>query len=168
MKKYLLLLTVIFFVTCSYGQKGFGFDVGIASSKAPMLDVKYFFNKNAASIGVSYQIFNDALGKKNDLIPGTYAIGDGNYFFSVDIGYTRIVSKNFSVSGEVSIGQKSYYQNLSDNDFSAGGYHRITSKTSKVGVGGIVTYNINAMVGVFAGYNSLRQAAVGVELRFVH
>ena len=67
MKKYLVLATVIFLVIFSNAQKGFGFDLGIATSKAPMFDVKYFLNENAFSIGLSYQVFNDALGKKGTL-----------------------------------------------------------------------------------------------------
>ena len=168
MKKYLALATVIFLVIFSNAQKGFGFDLGIATSKAPMFDVKYFLNENAFSIGLSYQVFNDALGKKRDLIPGTNAIGDGDYFLTVDIGYTRILSEKFSVSGEVSIGSRKYYQNISDNDFPKGGYHRITNTKSIVGVGGIITYNANNTVGFFAGYNSIREAAAGVQIKFVH
>ena len=169
MKKYLVLTTVIFLVIFSDAQKGFGFDLGIATSKAPMFDVKYFLNENAFSLGLSYQIFNDALGKKESgVIPGTNAIGDGDYFFTVDIGYTRILSEKFSVSGEISVGSRKFYQNLSDNNFSEGGYHRIYKTKSIVGAGGIITYNANNTVGFFAGYNSIREAAAGVQIKFVH
>jgi len=94
MKKYFVLLFVLFFVMIVKSQNGFGIDVGIGTSKAPMIAAKYYFDKNAASIGATYQIFNDALGKKHDLIPGTTAIGDGDYFFSIDVGYTRVLTEN--------------------------------------------------------------------------
>src|SRR5689334_9233537 len=102
MKKYSILLLVLFAVTGAKSQNGFAVDVGIGTSKAPMIGVKYYFDKNAASIGVSYQVFNDALGKEKDLIPGTPAIGDGDYFYSFDIGYTRIINEDFSVSADLS------------------------------------------------------------------
>ena len=169
MKKYLFSFTVIFFVTFSHAQRGFGFGVGIATSKAPMVDIRYFLNKNAVSIGVSYQIFNDALGKKNkELIPDTHAIGDGYYFFSVDIGYTRILSEKFSVSGEVSIAKKTHYQNLKYDNLSQESYHRTLKTTSVIGVGGIIIYNANDFFGIFAGYNSIREASIGVQFKFVH
>ena len=66
MKKYSILLLALFFVMIATSQNGFGLDVGIGTSKAPMIAVKYYFDKNAASIGASYQVFNDALGKKKD------------------------------------------------------------------------------------------------------
>lgn len=169
MKKYLLFPALIFFVTFSFGQKGFGFDVGFSTSKAPMMDVKYFVNKNAGSIGFSYQVFNDALGKKEPgVIPGTNAIGDGDYFYSVDIGYTRVLNEKFCISGEISIGQKIFYQNLSDITFAQGGYHRTVSKKSEVGGGASLTYDINDNVGIFAGYNSIRQGSLGIQFRFLH
>jgi len=166
MKKYSILLLILFFVMDVKSQDGFAADVGIGTSKAPMIAVKYYFDKNAASIGASYQIFNDALGKKNDLIPGTTAIGNGDYFFSIDVGYTRVLNEDFSITGEVSIGQKKYYQNLSDDNFSQGGYHYIYKTKSQVGGGAYLTYNFNATFGLFAGYNSMREATFGLEIRF--
>jgi len=169
MKKYLLFPAFIFLVTFSFGQKGIGFDLGFSTSKAPMVDVKYFVDKNAGSIGFSYQVFNDALGKKEpDVIAGTNAIGDGDYFYSVDIGYTRVLSEKFCISGEVSIGQRIYYQNLSDITFAQGGYHRTIEKKSVIGGGASLTYDVNEHVGVFAGYNSLREGSLGIQFRFLH
>ena len=107
MKKYLVLLPSTFLSSFAYAQNGFGFDVGMATSKAPMIAVKYYLDKNAPSIGFSYQVFNDALGKEEDLEAWrVLAIGDGDYFYSFDIGYTRVLSEKFSIGGEVSIRDK--------------------------------------------------------------
>jgi len=168
MKFFFTLLLLIFLTALSYGQRGFGFDAGFSTSKAPMVAVKYFVEKNAASIGMSYQVFNDALGKKeDDFIPGTTVIGDGHYFYSIDIGYTRILSENFAVSGEISFASKKYYQNLSDYSFSQGGYHRIYKTESEVDVGAFLFYYFSDTFGMFGGYNSIRQASIGVEFRFL-
>ena len=169
MKKQLALLSMAWVTVACFGQRGFGFDVGFSTSKAPMVALKYFLDKNAASIGFSYQFFNDALGSKEDaLIPGTIAIGDGDYFYSVDAGYTRVLSDNFALSVEVSFVKREYYQNLSDNSFSEGGYHVIYKTKNEVGFGGFLTYYVSDLVGLFAGYNSTRKAAIGVQFRFLH
>jgi|GEM_PF-1386067 len=168
MKKSFTLLSLFFLTALSYGQRGFGFDAGFSTSKAPMVAIKYFIDKNAASIGMSFQVFNDALGKKeDDVIPGTIAIGDGHYFNSIDVGYTRILSENFAISGEISFASKKYYQNLSDNSFSQGGYHRIYKTESQVNAGAFLFYYFSDAFGMFVGYNTIRQASIGVEFRFL-
>src|SRR6476659_4894977 len=168
MKKYLILFIVVFVGSLLHAQNGLGFDLGLGTSKAPMLAVKYYINKNAPSIGFSYQIFNDALGKKQNLVPGDSAIGDGNYFYSFDIGYTRVISEKFSIGGEVSIGTRKYFQNIRDDMAAAGAYHRITSTKSIIGGGGFILYNINETFGIFGGYNSLREGTFGLEVRLFH
>lgn len=167
MKKYLILTAAIFFVRFSFSQQGFGFGVGFSTSKAPMVNVKYFFDQNAVSLGGSYQVFNDALGKKLDEIkPGANVIGDGDYFYSIDIGYTRILNEKFSISGEASFAKRIFYQNFTDNSFSEGGYHHTYKTVSELGVGAFGTYYFNDVLGVFAGYNTRRGAFLGIDLRF--
>lgn len=166
MKKYLILFVPIFLVSIVHGQNGFGLDVGMGTSKAPMIAFKYYIDKNAPSIGFSYQVFNDALGQKHDLVPGDSVIGDGDYFYSVDIGYMRVLSENFSIGGEVSIGSRKKYQNIRDDMAASGGYHRINSQKSVFGGGAFILYNVNETFGLFAGYNSLRGGTFGLEIRF--
>ena len=55
-----------------------------------MIALKYYLDKNAASIGKAYQVFYNSLGKNQDLVIGNTAIGDGEYFYSFDIAYTRV------------------------------------------------------------------------------
>ena len=168
MKRVLVLTVVIFFVTFSFGQQGFGFGAGFSTSKAPLINFKYFFGQNAVSLGASYQVFNDALSKKEDsFLPNAVVIGDGDYFYSIDVGYTRMISDNFSISGEISFGKKKFYQNVTDDSFSQGGYHVIYKTESKIGAGVFATYYFNETFGIFAGYNSLRQASIGIDVRFV-
>jgi hypothetical protein len=168
MKKYLIVSFILSLAIGVSGQSGFGFDVGVGSSKAPMIAVKYYFEKNAISLGGSYTVFNNALGKEKELIPGDPAIGDGWVFYTIDIGYTRVLNEKFSIEGEISFGKKKHYQNISNNDFSSGGYHRFIDEKSIAGGGGLLFYNINQTVGLFAGYNSIREGTFGVEIRFFH
>ena len=150
-------------------QKGFGLDVGIGTSKAPMIAVKYFFDKNAVSIGGSYQIFNDALGKKTEgMVPGTIGIDDGDFFYSLDFGYTRVITEKFFISADVSIGKRKFFYNFSDDNLSAGGYHYFHKIISEGGVGAYLTYNFSESFGMFAGYNTMREGTFGLEFRFLH
>jgi hypothetical protein len=171
MKKYLTLFLPIFLVSLVHAQSGFGFDVGIGTSKAPLIAAKYYFEKNAVSIGGSYTLFNNALGENKDKInQGDKVVGDGQTFYTIDIGYTRVLSEKISIEGELSIGRKSYYQNISDDNSSSGGYHVFGYKDSEsiVGGGGLLFYNINQTFGIFAGYNSLREGTFGLEIRLFH
>jgi hypothetical protein len=167
MKKYLILFLIVFVGFLVHAQNGFGFDLGLGTSKAPMIAVKYYLDKNAFSVGASYQVFNDALGKNKDLQSGDSAIGDGDYFYSFDIGYTRILSEKFSIAGEISFGQRKYFQNIRDDSAPSGGYHRILDSKSVVGGGGLLFYNISEAFSLFAGYNSLREGTFGLEFRIV-
>ena len=168
MKKYFVLVPSVFFVLVASAQKGFAFDVGIGTSKAPMIAVKYFFDKNAVSLGGSYQVFNDALGPRHDeMLPGSTGIDDGDYFYSLDIGYTRVFSEKFAVAGELSFGKRRYFWDFSNEDFTAGGYHWIHKEKSEFGGGALLFYNINPTLGFFAGYNSLREGTFGVEIRLL-
>jgi hypothetical protein len=168
MKKYSVLVPFIFVASLTSAQKGFGFDAGIGTSKAPLIAAKYYFEKNAVSIGGSYTLFNNALGEKKDQIaPGDNVVGDGHIFYTIDIGYTRVLSEKFSIEGELSIGRKKYYQNISDDNSNSGAYHVFGYKDSKsiVGGGALLFYNANDIFSMFAGYNSLRGGTLGVELR---
>jgi hypothetical protein len=167
MKKNLLLSIIIFSITFSiHAQNGFGVGVGMSTSKAPMVEVKYFVNKNAGSIGFSYQFFNNALGPRHD-VSGTQGTDEGDYFYSIDVGYTRILNDQFSVSGEISFAKKMFYYNWSDNNYSSGGYHQIYKTKSVVGAGVFLIYNLTENFGIFAGYNSIREGTLGVQLRFI-
>jgi len=168
MKKYSILLPVLLCAMIVRGQSGFGFDVGIGTSKAPMIAAKYYLEKNAVSIGGSYTLFNNALGeKKEQITAGDKVVGDGHIFYTIDIGYTRVLSEKISIEGELSIGRKKYYQNVSDDNSNAGAYHVFGYKDSKsiVGGGALLFYNANDIFSMFVGYNSLRGGTFGVELR---
>jgi len=167
MKKLLIPIASVFFVTFSFAQRGFGFGAGFSTSKAPLLNAKYFFGQNAVSLGGSYQVYNNALGKKLDLTPGDTVIGNGDYFYSIDLGYTRMINENFSIAGEISFGKKNFYQNITKSSFSDGGYHIIYDTKSEIGVGVFATYYFSETFGVFAGYNTIRQASIGLDVRFI-
>lgn len=169
MKKILTFLTFVFFLNFTYGQTGFGFDIGFATSKSALFDIKYFKNKNAFSLGLTYQ-FNDTKGKKVTEQLSNYGRtvdGTGNYFYTVDFGYTRILTDKFSLTGELSVGGRNLYTNYIDNRFTDGGYYMVDKSESLFGIGGLVTYYLNQNFGVFAGYNSIRSVAIGLQIKLL-
>jgi len=165
MKKLLLSVIVIFCAVFLFGQNGFGIDVGFSTSKAFMVAGKYFVGPNGFSLGASYQS-NHELGKKLAAKLNDDIIGNGNYFYTADVGYTRILNEQFSIEGEVSIGVKKYYTNYRDNNSSSGAYHVINKTKAAGGGGAILVYHFNEIFGVFAGYNSLREGSLGLQIRF--
>ena len=166
MKKYLFVVIAVFFAAFSNGQKGYGFDLGFATSKSPMASFIYFRDNNAFSLGFSYE-FNNTLGRRLKEKLSYFEIGHGDYFLTADAGYTRIFSEKFSLEGEVSVGERKYYKNYSDNTFPQGGYHVIYKKKAIVGLGAIAVYNFNDIFGVFGGLNTIRIATIGVQMKFV-
>lgn len=166
MKKYLLILPVVFLASLLRAQNGLGFNLGYATSKAPMASIVYFVDDNAFSLGLSYQL-NDALGKKLTNTTTDVVIGNGDFFFIGSAGYTRIISDKVALEGELSFGQRSYYTNYTNNNYSAGGYHRILKTKAIFGGGASIVYSINDIVGVFAGYNSISELGFGVQFRFL-
>lgn len=153
----------------STGQTGFGVDVGYATANAVMMNVKYIKNANAFSIGATYE-FNTAKGKKvKAQLPGygQEITGDGDYFYSVDLGYSRGFGGRWHVGGEISLGEKTYYNEFKDNRFSGGGYQLATREKFVLGFGVTGAYDIDDMFGVFAGLHTLRHFSVGLQLRFL-
>jgi hypothetical protein len=131
-----------------------------------MISFKYFLDKNAFSLGGSYQT-NNALGKKVDEHPQNFIIGNGDFFYTLDAGYTRILSEKFSVEGELSFGKRKYYTNYNDDNAAQGAYHKIDKVKSIFGGGAMLFYNISETFVLFAGYNSIREGSFGLEVRFV-
>ncbi|SFS83499.1 hypothetical protein [Sphingobacterium wenxiniae] len=171
MKKIFIIFLAIFVLIMDlYSQSGFGVDIGGASSKSYLLNLKYFKNKNHFSIGVTREL-NDTNGKKvsHQLTNyGREVIGNGEYFSTVDFSFGRFFTKKLSISTEVSLGKTNHYTNYRDNRFNNGGYYMVNSTSSLFGFGGYCTYTLNKAFGLFAGYNSIRKISGGLELRLIN
>lgn len=166
MKKYLLLLPALFLMSLLKAQTGLGFNVGYATSKAPMVSIEYFMDENSLFLGLSYQL-NDALGKKVTNTTTDVVIGNGDFFFIGSAGYARTISDKVALRGELSFGQRSYYTNYTNNNYSSGGYHRILQTKAVFGGGAYIVYSINGVVGAFVGYNSISELGFGVQFKFI-
>ncbi|MFY0698342.1 MAG: hypothetical protein JXR11_10855 [Balneola sp.] len=168
MKKCILISTVFltsFFGTNSVFGQDIGFSAGYGSSTTMYLDIFYFLkNENTFHVGGSIQ-FADQLGKRvNEQKPnhGRTVLGNGEYFWSLDLSYNLHLKYNFTVAGELSIGAQNSYTNFEDNRFSEGGYHLIDSEIT-AGVGSNIGYNFSDSVNGFVGFNTLRRLTLGIR-----
>ncbi len=164
------VLIVLLFVTCTcLAQSGFGVDVGYASSNAVNMNLKYYKGRHIFSAGGTYQ-FTGAMGKKvkeQSTGFGRTVRGQGDYFYTADLGYAFKLKPRFSIGGELSLGERSDYTEYADNRFSGGGYHMITRSRFIFGAGVIAAYDIDQLFGVFAGFNTVRSFSVGLQIRFI-
>lgn len=163
------LLITYTFPLASFGQKGIGIDFGFASEKAMLIGIKYFNHKNSFLLGYTRQL-SDTKGKRvanRSTNYGNSTSGSGDYFWMLDLGYGRSLTKKMSILGEVSLGANNTYQNYSDRRFSGGGYHTIIYSKLKFGLGGQVVYGLGRSFAVSGGYNSVRGISLGIEFKLV-
>ncbi|RYY22233.1 MAG: hypothetical protein EOO04_16275 [Chitinophagaceae bacterium] len=135
--QFFLTLLLVFAVNGLRAQTGFGVDVGYAASNAVNMNLKYYFKQHVLSAGGTYQ-FNDARGKKvkeQRTGFGRTVTGDGDYFYTIDIGYAYRLKPHFLVGGELSFGEKSFYTEYADNRFTGGGYHMVNRSRFLFGAG---------------------------------
>jgi hypothetical protein len=93
---------------------------------------------------------------------GTTIDGTGDYFFSIDLGYGRIIKEKFTLEGELSLGQKTFYTNY--NQLPDVGCHTIDKTEPVVGGGILAGYLLNENLGVNVGYNSIKGLSFGMRL----
>ena len=119
-------------------------------------------------IGGTFQ-FSDAKGKEVDAILPNYGrtfLGEGEYYWTFDFGYSRII-RNLTLKGELNIGGTKRYRNYRDSRFTGDGYHTVSQgKQMKFGIGGQAGYLVSSHFEVFAGWNTLHLFQLGCRVRF--
>lgn len=116
----------------TYGQNGFGLEIGLAISKLALFDINYFKNKDAFPVGMTCQ-FNDKNGKKVSQQLSNYGRtfgGAGVYFYTVDFGFTRMLVGKFSLTGKLLVGGRNPYINYIVNRFIDGSYYKVDKNES--------------------------------------
>lgn len=165
LRVFVALVPIMFFFFSSFGQK-IGIGLAGATSESMNLELSYLDNSgNFFKLGTTFQ-FADTRGKSvPEQLPnyGKTPDGNGEYFVTVDFGYGKIFKEKFLLDVEVSAGSENLYQNYRDNRFNGGGYHLITSKQTIIGAGLNAGYLFNEYFTVFAGYNSIRKAQLGIR-----
>ncbi len=167
MKKFIILTFLLFTISICQGQDGGGgFSLSYSTNNVAELDFFARDGNNRFHLGYGHQ-FN---GQKNEVIKksketyGLTEIEDGEYFWVIDLGYSRIFMDRITVHPELSIGAKNELTNFEDNRFSDHGYSLITNTKSVVGVGLNIGYLINRQIEPFIGIHTLKKVNFGIRL----
>lgn len=165
------LSLILLFVSYSRGQSQSKIGIGVFYGTTNALGMDVILTNRAESgifkLGAAMEMGTGKRGEAVDEILSNYGRtkdGTGDYFFTVDLGYGRIFKEKFTLEGELSIGQKSYYTNYIDNRFNGGGYHFVDKVETIVGGGILAGYLLGDNFGVNAGYNSIKGVIFGMRL----
>ncbi|WP_126244371.1 hypothetical protein [Chitinophaga rhizosphaerae] len=160
MKKALILFLFIAPTVAFAQTKAVGLSAGFHSEKCLNVDLFFKLNKSRFHIGATYQ-FTDKEGKadrtENRVYPPGYSdIKD--FFYTIDLGYSRYVWKGLNLQIVASGGEKYDYVNQ-------GASHHVFNEKATFGGGGYVGYQYKT-IEVFAGGHSLRGVGGGIRLNF--
>lgn len=156
----------LFFAANVYSQ--IGTSVSFSTDKALGLNVFYFKSKNSFYFGFSQQ-FN---GQKNTVVRerkqtyGTTPIGDGDFYWLLDFGYSRTFMETISIQPEISVGDKNFFTSYKDNRFKDNGYSLINNSETIAGFGLNLGYKINDFVEPYCGYHTIKKATFGIRIHF--
>lgn len=163
------IAALILFLLTTYSQRimaqSFGVEIAFATSKALGLQCLYNNQSNNYKFGLSYQ-FSNARGELvRDQLPnyGQTTDGSGRYFWTIDLGYGKLINEKIIIDGEVSIGAMYNFTNYLDSRFTGGGYHLITKKETALGVGLNLGYMFDQNFGIYTGFNTIRKLQFGIR-----
>ena len=165
--RFLILLTLTTLIdTNVYSQVGTS--VSYSVDNALGLNLFYTDNLNSYYLGYSYQ-FN---GQKNKVVDerksnyGTTPTGDGDFYWLIDFGYSRLFFNSLSVQPEFSVGSRRYFRNYKDDRFTDGGYSLVSSAEMLAGVGVNVGYVIDDLIEPYLGFHTIKKLTFGVRIHF--
>jgi len=166
LKILFLVIPGLFFAINVYSQ--IGTSVSFSTDKALGLNVFYSKNENSFYFGFSQQ-FN---GQKNTVVKerkktyGTTPIGDGNYYWLLDFGYSRTLVDKIIIQPEISVGGKNFFTNYSDKRFKDNGYSLIDNSEAIAGIGLNLGYKINDLIEPYCGYHTIKKITFGIRIHF--
>lgn len=166
MKQILLLLILMisfFEMEAQYGISMYG-----SSSKAFGFDFILSKESNRFHVGLNYQ-FNGQAGtvvKERKPNYGTTRIDNGEYFWLVDIGFSKVIRDKLSIHAEISLGQTNFFTNFEDNRFRGNAYSLIITNESKAGAGLNIGFLPSENFEFFAGYSTAKKTQFGLRFLF--
>lgn len=143
-----------------------GVTIGYATSKALMGDILLGGDFNRFHLGFSLQQ-GDQVGTQVNERKSNHGLttsGSGDYFTSVELGYSRVIKEKFTIHPEISIGSRKYYTNYVDSRFNGDGYHMIDKRESLFGAGLNAGYIFHDNFEVFGGVNTIRGGTFGLRV----
>lgn len=164
-----MMILIVFALIYSFGNQAnaqYGVSMSFTTNKA--LGFNCFFKEaqNAFYFGFTQQ-FN---GQKNKVVNerkinyGLTNLGDGDFYWLVDFGYSRTFFSVLTIQPELSIGQQNIFINYSDKRFSDDGYSLVTDKKGINGAGLNIGYRSSSWIEFFGGYHSIKKMNLGIRL----
>ena len=165
-----LILTIFILVlTISNGRtQDFGISGSFSTVNVLGIDLFYGKENNRFHIGAGIQ----PNGQKMTVVSerkwnyGLTKIGNSDYLWMIDLGYSRIIAKMFTIHPELSFGSKVYFTNYRDRRFKDDGYSLITDSESKAGIGVNIGYILDKKIEPFIGYHTLKKMNLGIRYNF--
>jgi hypothetical protein len=159
-----LYVPLFMFLFLEAKAQGFGLSVSYSTPNAFGIGMLFSKEQNRFHIGYTHQ-FN---GQKSTVVTerkenyGLTKIESGDYFWLLDLGYSRIIKEKLSVYPEISFGSKRHFTSYRDDRFSDGGYSLIEYGDIKAGVGLNIGWFIHPNIETYLGYNTIKKASFGL------
>jgi len=164
----LILIGLITIIPINAYSQQFGFLLGYSTSEAIIVGGHLISDNILYRFSVSFET-SKARGKEvTEQEPnyGRTVDETGDYYTTYDFSVGYFITRQVTVSAELSFGQKKYYTSYIDNRFTDGGYHMIDKKESLIGFGITGGYIFNGGLGFLIGYNTVRKFSFGVNYDF--
>ena len=154
----------LFFATNVYSQ--IGTSISFSTDKALGLNVFYSKNENSFYLGFSQQFNGQKITvvKERKQTYGTTPIGDGDFYWLLDFGYSRTFIETISIQPEISIGGKNFFTSYRDNRFKDNGYSLINNSEAIAGIGLNLGYKINDLFEPYCGFHTIKKLTFGIKI----
>ncbi len=169
MKKIIVFVIVSSVITyCQSQVRDFsrGFSFSYSTNNAWGVDIFAGSGNNRFHLGYGHQFNGQEIKviKKQKETVGITEIGNGEYFWVIDIGYSRIFINKITVHSEFSVGGKNEFTSFKDDRYYVEDYSLVTDSKTALGIGLKGGYLFNNGLEPFIGIHTLKKVDFGVRL----
>ncbi|WP_242206494.1 hypothetical protein [Aestuariivivens insulae] len=162
MKKNIVVFIAILLIIECQGQEGIS--LSQSTNNTFIIDIFARGDNNRLHFGYSHQ-FNGQKGKvEKTKLDGSTETEKGKYFWTCDLGYSRIFFNHIAVHSELSIGGSKKFTNFKDERDYIDDYSVITSRNLAVGIGLKLGYSFKFGFEPFIGFNTLKKVDIGARV----
>lgn len=164
--KIFFFLLILLTLNISYAQSEAGASISYTGINTFGIDVfGGTGDGNRYHLGVSFQsnnTFNKVVNERKSNY-GLTKLDSGDYIFTVDAGYSRVLFQRLTLNAEITYGLYTEYTNYQDRRFTDDGYSLITKRESTFGVGINIGCYIYKKIEPFIGVNTLKKISFGIR-----
>jgi hypothetical protein len=121
---------------------------------------------NRYHIGYGHQFNGQEINtvRNHKLVEEVTENGDGEYFWVIDLGYSRVFKNRITAHSELSIGGRKKFINYLSNTNNVDNYSLITDSKATMGMGLKVGYLLKNGLEPFIGIHTLKKLDFGLRL----